>query len=39
MYENSAMVAAIMIEVETAPPRATADHVIGADGNCLFFGA
>lgn len=32
MYENSARVAKIMIMVDTAPPRATALHVIGREG-------
>lgn len=39
IYENSAMVAKIMIPVATAPPRAVADQVIGAEGAGLSRGA
>lgn len=39
IYENSASVASNMMSVETAPPRATADQVMGADGLALFMGA
>lgn len=38
MNENSASVAAIIIDVATAPPNATADQVIGAEGNFFSFG-
>jgi hypothetical protein len=31
MYQNSAMVARIMINVATAPPKATALHVIARE--------
>ena len=38
MNENSARVARIMITVDTAPPRAVADHVIAAVGPDAFLG-
>ena len=39
MYENSAIVASNMMIVDTAPPRATADQVIDAEGLEAFLGA